>query len=139
MAELEFIQFDGSDDRNKRKKKREAIRVHVMKNFHRQRRQEAAKRKFSRACEAWDGWSQGTVGVTNTSSMANEDASQQVLRASIQPGHGARDQGARDLPNYPFLANLHADRSLLPASHTHALIDQRRLIHGLTVDIVGLT
>jgi hypothetical protein len=71
MVELEFVEFDGSDDANKRKKKREAVRVHVMKNFHHQRKQEAAKHKFNRACEAWDGWPQGTVGVTDTSSMAN--------------------------------------------------------------------
>jgi hypothetical protein len=62
-----------------------------------------------------------------------EDASQQELRASIQPGHGAGDQAARDLPNYPFLANLHADRSLLPIEtyfryfhHTHQILLARK-------------
>jgi hypothetical protein len=125
MAELTFIPFDGQDDSNKRKKKREAIRVHVMKNFHRQRKREAVQRRINHAYEARNELSSGTAGDSSSSTAANETSSQQGLPVPLNEYYNDKGLASLILPNYFFLANLQAERSLSPVFQTHEFIDQR--------------
>lgn len=128
MAELTFIPFDGRDDSAKKRKKREAVRVHVMKNFHRQRKRQAAGRRISPTCEAWDAWPSETIG---TSTILNEAPIQEDLEGIRDPIYDDVIPAAEVTPDY-FLASLHQDRGLLPRFSTSPYIDQRKL--HLTVE-----
>lgn len=128
MAELTFIPFDGRDDSAKKRKKREAVRVHVMKNFHRQRKRQAAGRRINPTCEAWDAWPSETIG---TSTILNEAPIQEGLEGICDPIYDDATPAADVTPDY-FLASLHQDRGLLPRFSTSPYIDQRKL--HLTVE-----
>jgi hypothetical protein len=124
MTELAFIQFDGGDDSARKKEKRQAVRAHVMKNFHRERKREVAQRRINRPWETWDGSSYGTVGVSKPTTIENEALCAEELQATLRQGDDDHGLATRNLSDYSP-ASLHADRSLLPVFHTHALIDER--------------
>ena len=124
MAELAFIPFDGQDDTKKRKKKREAIRVHVMKNFHRQRKREAAQRRINLVYEAQYEGLGGTAKESNPSTVANA-ASRQGLSDSLIECYGNDNSASLSIPDYSSLANFWSDRSLLPTFQANEFIDQR--------------
>lgn len=124
MDELAFIPFDGQDDTKKRKKKREAIRVHVMKNFHRQRKREAAQRRIDRVCEAqYEGL--GGTAIESNPSTVEKAASWQGLSDSLVECYGDENSAPLSIPDYSSLANFRSDRSLLPIFQAHEFIDQR--------------
>ncbi|KIN00120.1 hypothetical protein OIDMADRAFT_145637 [Oidiodendron maius Zn] len=123
MAELAFIPFDGQDDTKKRKKKREAIRVHVMKNFHRQRKREAAQHRINRVYEAQHEGLGGTAKDSNPSTVANA-ACRQGLSDSLIECYGDENSASLSIPDYSSLANFRSDRSLLPIFQAHEFIDQ---------------
>ena len=122
MTELAFIQFDGRDDAARKKERRQAVRTHVMKNFHRERKRGAAQQRISRHWEASDGWF-GTAEVGRPATIASEALWLKELQAPLKESHDDRGLAARNLPDYS-LVSLHADRSLVPVFHTHALVDQ---------------
>ena len=123
MAELTFIPFDGRDDYSKKRKKREVVRAHVMKNFHCQRRRKVAERRNSPACEAGDGCS-GETGQTRT--ILSETLMQVDLQETYEPIYDDFDPAADCIPDY-FLASLHSDRGLLPSFFISPYIEQRKL------------
>lgn len=123
MAELTFIPFDGRDDSSKKRKKREVVRAHVMKNFHRQRRRKVAQRKNIPACEAGD----GCTGETDQTSTILSEAPMQVdLQGTYEPIYDEFDPAPDCIPDY-FLASLHSDRGLVPSFFISPYIDQRKL------------
>jgi hypothetical protein len=131
MAELQFIQVDGRDNSTK-SMKRQAIRIHVMKNFHRQRKREAAERMFSRAIEKIDNSPERTVEARQALILVNGPCFQSEVGdlpctkdyfESFDDKQGVTGPDMRD----PMFFTPSAEQVLLPVYPTHVLIDQRGL------------